>query len=76
MGAAAQTTMGSVAMDMLKDAILGRKGVRRAGREGVPVLTVGRSVDVGEEDRGGENGDGDADVDMEFAPLVRVESRN
>ncbi|KAH7410430.1 hypothetical protein DE146DRAFT_711436 [Phaeosphaeria sp. MPI-PUGE-AT-0046c] len=80
--AATTTTIGSVAMDMLKD-LMSRKAVRRAGKNAVPMLTVGKCVDVDMEGMGGVNenlnvgGCGDAtDVGMDFAPLERVESRH
>jgi hypothetical protein len=76
MTAAAPSTTGSVAIDMLKDVILGRKPVKRAGRDVVPMLTVGKTIDVVTEGPGGGSGSGDADVDIEFAPLVRVGSRS
>lgn len=80
--ASATSTMGSVAMDMLKDVILGRKPSKRAVRDGVPMLTIGKTTDVEMEgmssDGGNGEGDRDTDVDMEMemAPLVRVGSRS
>lgn len=76
--AAAPATAGSVAMDMLKD-LMGRKASRREARGG-PMLTLGKCVDLEMEGIGGGNedvnGSGCGDVDMEFAPLERVGSRN
>lgn len=75
-------TMGSVAMDLLKDVILGRRVSKRVVRDGVPMLTVGKTIDVKMEGMGvGEldmerDGDGDVEMDIEMAPLVSSGSRS
>jgi hypothetical protein len=72
-------------MDMLKD-LMSRKAVRRAGRDSIPVGTVGTvgtCVDVDMEGMGCVNDNVNAggcgvvtDVGLDFAPLERVGSRN